>query len=69
MASGFTKGQGYTYGEIKRLADNDYDRKDYGELNIGESFIVLLHTGKDITVSFMLTGFGRYTEYTCIYTD
>lgn len=64
----------YSFLELEQIArDNNYEFKEIGEdaiIGCGKTFIVLEHNEKDITVSFVLTGYnGNGGVFTCIYSD
>ena len=65
------KGQSYGYLKIAEFAkENNYEEENLGNSTIGESFIVLKHQDKDLTISFVLTGqSGTGYIYECVYSD
>ena len=64
------KGNSYSYDEIIKFAEYDYDVREIGPGIVGKSFIVLTHDYKDFVISFVLTGSsGNGFIYDCIYTD
>jgi hypothetical protein len=70
------KNKDYSFLQIETFAnDENYELTELGGQTIGESFIVLKHNEKDLTISFILTGYisapGIFAgnQYTCIYTD
>lgn len=68
----FAKGKDYSYSQIEQAEKTgNYTLNELGGETIGKSFIVLDHNDKDITVSFILTGYNSVTgnQYTCIYSD
>jgi len=68
----FCKGKDYNFNRIEKVANGDnYQLNELGGETIGKAFIVLEHNEKDITISFILTGYNSVTgnQYTCIYSD
>lgn len=66
------KNKDYSFTQIETFAnDENYQLNELGGETIGKAFIVLEHNDKDITVSFILTGYNSVTgnQYTCIYSD
>ncbi len=63
------KGKSYGWSAIMKFAEeNDYDLKTLGLDVVGESFIVLTHEHKDLTISFVLSGAtGHEYIYYCVY--
>jgi hypothetical protein len=66
-------GQEISYIDIETIlvSNDNITYYQYGDENlIGENFIVLKDGEKDLTVSFMLTGYnGNGNCYNCIYSD
>jgi len=62
----------YTYTQIENFAqeqDYRFEEIEFGN-TMGKSFIVLEHNDKDLTLSFVLTGWVNMGNiYTCIYSD
>ena len=65
------KGETKWYKTIEEFAeDNDYSMEELGKETVGESFIVLKHNEKDLTISFVLVSSGSNGfNYECIYSD
>ncbi len=64
------KGKSFLYIKVKEFAeDNDYSMEELGRDLVGEGFIVLRHSEKDIVISFVLSGTSGGYVYDCIYSD
>ena len=73
----FVKGQLYDYSEIEPLSqsENEEEEADFQETELGkwicgERFLVLNHTTKDLTISFVLSGIrAGESVWECVYSD
>lgn len=66
------KNKDYNFNQIETFSDeNDFELIEFGGNTLGKSFIVLDSNTKDITVSFILTGYNSVEGniYTCVYSD
>ena len=70
------KGKSYTHSEIERFSTDigmdeaEYDLHEHGRYVVGQNILVLEHTSKDVTMTFVLTGTrGNDSIYECVYTD
>jgi len=64
------KGKNYKYSEIEKYAnENNYNIIEHGEFLIGKNIIVLDAEDKDITITFVLTGFTTEGIFECVYSD
>lgn len=73
----FVKGQLYDYSDIEPLSqsENEEEEADFQETELGkwicgERFLVLNHTTKDLTISFVLSGIrAGESVWECVYSD
>jgi hypothetical protein len=73
----FVKGQIYDYSDIEPLShsENEEEEADFQETELGkwicgERFLVLNHTQKDLTISFVLSGIrAGESVWECVYSD
>lgn len=77
----FIKGKEYEFSTIERFIEANkteesgeeiklYELEELSKFNrVGEGFIILRHTEKDIIITFMLSGYTTQAIYECIYTD
>lgn len=65
------KGNNYLWSKIEQFAlDNNYEIREYGDMQVGLNFLALVHNDKDLTISFIMTGTsGNECIYECIYSD
>jgi len=62
----------YNFNQIDNFCtEKNYTLIELGGCTIGRSFITLEHNEKDLTVSFVLTGYNSVDGniYTCVYSD
>lgn len=61
----------YSFNSIIKYAEkNNYSYSTYGDFIVGESFIILKHKEKDITISFVLTSVTNTNSYfKCTYSN
>lgn len=69
----FVKGQQYDYSEIEPLSQEEesgFQETQHGKWVVGECFLVLSHTHKDLTISFILLGIrAGQSVWECVYSD
>lgn len=73
----FVKGQQYDYSEIEPIfkSENDEIEPEFQDTTLGEwacggCFLVLSHTQKDLTISFVLVGIrAGESVWDCVYSD